>query len=160
MSRQRKPTALHVIDGTYRADRAPRKTMKPSETMPSAPAHVQRDPLAYTEWRRLAKVFAGMGVITPLDRGALAIVCMLWARVVQADNVLAKMAARDPNTHGLIVMTTNGNAIQNPLVGTANRAMLMYLRACREFGMTPAARAGIEMAPDVPASGKPSNGYF
>ena len=51
------------------------------------------------------------------------------------------MAKRDLLTHGLLIKTTNGNAIQNPLVGTANKAMFAFMRCAIEFGMTPSARS-------------------
>ncbi|NML29393.1 phage terminase small subunit P27 family [Paraburkholderia antibiotica] len=160
MARPRKPTALHVVDGTFRADRQPRKTLTPGAKMPDAPAHVRRDLIAFTEWRRIAREFAGLGMITALDRGPLAAVCVLYGRWVRAENALAKMGERDATTHGLIIRTALGNAIQNPLVGIANRAMLMYVRMCREFGMTPAARAGIEMAPGPTDDETPAGRYF
>ena len=46
-------------------------------------------------------------------------------------------------THGLIIRTQGGNAIQNPLVGTANKAMADMMRYAAEFGMTPSARTRI-----------------
>lgn len=42
-----------------------------------------------------------------------------------------------------MIQTKNGNFIQNPLVGTANKAMNDYVRLSTEFGMTPALRARI-----------------
>lgn len=54
------------------------------------------------------------------------------------------MAKRDPLTGGLMIKTTNGNAIQNPLIGTANKAMSDMVRYAAEFGMTPSARSRIK----------------
>jgi len=42
-----------------------------------------------------------------------------------------------------MIKTTNGNAIQNPLVGMANRAMADMVRYATEFGMTPSSRSRI-----------------
>ena len=53
------------------------------------------------------------------------------------------MAERDQLTGGLTIKTTNGNAIQNPLVGMANRAMADMVRYATEFGMTPSSRSRI-----------------
>ena len=79
---------------------------------------------------------------------------------MQAEQAVAKMAERDLLTSGLMIKTTNGNAIQNPLVGTANKAMLDMLRIASEFGMTPAARARIEAGPNgTDEQGKASR-YF
>jgi hypothetical protein len=50
------------------------------------------------------------------------------------------MGKRDMLTGGLMIKTSNGNAIQNPLVGTANKAAADMVRYAAEFGMTPSAR--------------------
>ncbi|CAB3758544.1 phage terminase small subunit P27 family [Paraburkholderia humisilvae] len=99
----------------------------------------------------MARELFDLGLLTRIDRAALAAYCMAYERWVLAERALAKMAERDMLTGGLMIKTTNGNAIQNPLVGTANKAMLIMVRFCTEFGMTPAARAGIE-------AGKPGEG--
>jgi phage terminase small subunit len=51
-------------------------------------------------------------------------------------------------------MTTNGNAIQNPLIGTANKAASDMVRYAAEFGMTPSARARISAQPPGGAGSK------
>ena len=53
------------------------------------------------------------------------------------------MAERDLTTHALMIRTSNGNAVQNPLVGTANKAMADMMRYATEFGVTPSARSRI-----------------
>ena len=53
------------------------------------------------------------------------------------------MAEKDQLTGGLMIKTSNGNAIQNPLVGTANKAAADMMRYAAEFGMTPSARTRI-----------------
>jgi P27 family predicted phage terminase small subunit len=88
-----------------------------------------------------------LGLLTRIDRAALATYCQAYGRWVTAELALAKMASRDLLSAGLMIKTTNGNLIQNPLVGTANRAMLDMLRIAAEFGMTPASRARIEAGP-------------
>ncbi len=52
-------------------------------------------------------------------------------------------------TDGLIVMTKSGNLIQNPLVGTANKAMADMVRYAAEFGMTPSARTRVSGLSDI-----------
>jgi phage terminase small subunit len=58
---------------------------------------------------------------------------------VAAERVIAAMAEKVQVTGGLMIKTTNGNAIQNPLVGTANTAARDMLRFASEFGLTPVA---------------------
>ena len=60
------------------------------------------------------------------------------------------MAERDELTSGLMIKTTNGNAIQNPLVGVARRAAADMVRYASEFGLTPSARARLALNPHAP----------
>ncbi|CAM2172292.1 Phage terminase small subunit P27 family [Paraburkholderia sacchari] len=147
MARPRKPAALHVIDGTYRRDRQPRKPVVPKAAVPTPPEHVKADPIAFSEWNRLAPELNALRLLTQLDCMALAALCTCYARWVTAEKHIAAMAERDPVTSGLIIKTSNGSAIQNPLVGTANKALATYTRIAREFGMTPASRASIDLQP-------------
>jgi len=70
------------------------------------------------------------------------------------------MAERDQLTGGLMIKTTNGNAIQNPLVGTANKAAADMVRYAAEFGMTPSARSRITAAPPGDQEADPTAKYF
>ncbi|MFP3549739.1 phage terminase small subunit P27 family [Paraburkholderia sp. SIMBA_049] len=99
----------------------------------------------------MARELFDLGLLSRVDRAALAAYCKAYERWVLAEQALAKMAERDLLTGGLMIKTTNGNAIQNPLVGTANKAMLIMVRIATEFGMTPAARSSI--AAGVPGDG-------
>lgn len=63
-----------------------------------------------------------LGILSEIDRAALAAYAMAYGRWVQAERAIAKMAEKDQLTGGLMIKTSNGNAIQNPLVGTANKA--------------------------------------
>ncbi len=91
----------------------------------------------------------GVGVLSQLDRGALAAYCQAYGRWRAAETALARMAARDTMTDGLIVMTKSGNLIQNPLVGTANKAMADMVRYAAEFGMMPLGRTRVAGLSDI-----------
>lgn len=69
------------------------------------------------------------------------------------------MGRRDQLTGGLMIKTTGGNAIRNPLVGTANKAAADMVRYAAEFGMTPSARTRIQAEPPQPEA-DPSAQYF
>lgn len=45
-----------------------------------------------------------------------------------------------------MIATSNGNAIRNPLVGTANQAGSDMVRYAVEFGMTPRARVRLAVS--------------
>jgi P27 family predicted phage terminase small subunit len=44
-----------------------------------------------------------------------------------------------------MVKTTNGNIIQSPLVGIANKSLQMMHKFLIEFGMTPSARSKVSV---------------
>ncbi|WP_223428545.1 phage terminase small subunit P27 family [Tateyamaria pelophila] len=82
-------------------------------------------------------------ILSVLDRGALAAYCQAYGRWNAAETALALMAAKDAVTDGLVIRTKSGNLIQNPLVGTANKAMADMVRYAAEFGLTPSARTRV-----------------
>ena len=84
-----------------------------------------------------------MGLLSVVDEFPLAAYCQAVGRWRTAEEAIAQMAARDMLTKGMMIKTTGGNAIQNPLVGTANKAASDMVRYATEFGFTPAARARI-----------------
>lgn len=113
---------------------------------PNPPAHLNDD--AKAEWRRVVTVLFNAGLMTEMDRAALAAYCQAYGRWAQAERALARMAENDERNYALMVKTTQGNAVQNPLVGTANKAMMEMMRIAIEFGMTPSARARVRALPD------------
>lgn len=136
-----KPTALKLVQGTLRKGRVNEAEPQPDPALPDPPAHLCAD--ALTEWRRVAPRLLALGVISRLDRAVLAAYCQAYGRWVQAEEALERFAKRDPATRGLMIKTQAGNAIQNPLVGAANKAMADMQRFAAELGITPASRASI-----------------
>lgn len=106
------------------------------------PAHLSKE--AKVEWRRVARILHAIGVLTTLDRAVLAVYCQAYGRWVRSEIALEKMAAKEPSTMAMLMKTKSGNLIQNPLVGTANKAMDTLRTAAAELGMTPAGRPRIE----------------
>lgn len=135
--RPRKPTGLHVIDGTARKDRMLASEPKPELARPSCPAWLARE--AKREWRRIAKELETLGLLTRVDRAALAAYCQCYARWREAEELVAR--------EGLTETTDKGNVIQHPAVGIANKAMAEMRAFLTEFGMTPAARTRINAKP-------------
>ena len=135
------PTSLKLITGNPGHRAINRFEPRPCMAMPVAPAHLNSG--AKAEWSRVCDDLARLGLLTGLDRAALAAYCQAYGRWEQAEAALTRMAERDLTTHALMIRTSNGNAVQNPLVGTANKAMADMMRYATEFGMTPSARSRI-----------------
>jgi len=142
--RKPKPTHLKIVTGNpgrrpiNREEAAP----KPEPARPAPPEHLC--PEAKEEWSRVAEELYPLGLLTRIDRGALAAYCQAYGRWVRAEKKIAGLIELNPLTDGLMIVTKAGNAIQNPLVGIANKAMADMVRYAAEFGMTPSARSRIE----------------
>ncbi len=142
-----KPTKLKLLTGTARAHRLNPHEPQPEVAQPNAPEHLTD--AAREEWHRVVVELMALGILTHLDRGALAAYCQAYGRWSAAETALARMADRDAVTDGLIVKTKSGNLIQNPMVGAANKAMADMVRYAAEFGMTPSARTRVSGLSDI-----------
>ena len=60
------------------------------ERLPPCPGHLTA--AAAKEWRRVAKALHGMGVVTAIDRAALAAYCQAYGRWVEAGGAPAGAA--------------------------------------------------------------------
>ena len=135
-----KPTALKVLAGN--PGRRPLNRREPrivSKSPPRCPSHLNAD--ARREWRRIVRWYRACGLLTLLDRAALTGYCQHYSRAVKADRSIEKT--------GLLIKTSQGNVIQNPLVGISNHSWSQVLRFGKEFGLTPASRARLEAPEQV-----------
>ena len=139
--RKPRPIFLKLVVGTARKGRVNAAEPKPDLALPMPPAHLSDE--AKVEWGRVSEDLYRLGILTKIDRGPLAAYCQAYGRWVVAERVLVEMAKRDELTSGLMIRTLNGNAIQNPMVGVANKAMADMVRYGAEFGLTPSARSRV-----------------
>ncbi len=135
------PTGLKLVTGTDRADRRNSSEPQPEPACPVPSDHMKHE--ARAVWTRVSRQLHALNSPSEFDRAVLAAYCQAYGRWVQAETAIEHMAGRDAVTHGLMIRTQGGNAIQNPLVGTANKAMSDMMRDAAEFGMTPSARTRI-----------------
>lgn len=89
---------------------------------------------------------ARYGMISAVDRGALAMLCTCWARYVQAEEMIEKAAAQAPGSYGMFVKTPNNFAVQSPWLAVSNKAMEQYKVFCAEFGLTPSSRTRLPVS--------------
>src|SRR5436190_22712494 len=144
--RKPKPTQLKLLQGNPGC-RPIREEVQPTvpPDVPAPPAYLTGD--ARELWELRALELHTLGLLTTIDEEPFAILCQAYGRWRDAERALARLAAVDTQTSGLMIRTTGGNAIQNPLVGTANKAMRDFIRYAAEFGLTPSARARIAAGP-------------
>lgn len=131
------PSHLRVVTGNRGKRSINEAEPIPVRSIPLPPEELNVD--AKAEWERVSEELYRLGVLTGIDRAALAAYCQAYGRWAQAERALSKFGER-----GLLMRTTNDNWIQNPLIGIANKAMADMVRYAAEFGMTPSARSRIK----------------
>lgn len=158
--RKKLPSHLKLVKGTARG--ALKKTgaegIEIPPSLPMPPPHLPDE--AKVEWGRVAPMLYALRLLSDADIVALTAYCMAWATHKQAVEAMAVMAKGDAITKGLLIKTTNGNAIQNPLLGIANKAASDMVRFAAEFGMTPSARARIHGAKESDPEDTVEGRYF
>lgn len=136
------PSAIKALNGNPGKRAINKNEPKPATTMPECPDHL--DDEAKREWDRISKELHAAGLLTTIDRAALATYCTAWSRWVDAENQLRK--------HGAVVKSPSGYPIQNPYLSIANKAMTLMQKALVEFGMTPSSRSRISTEPSGEAT--------
>lgn len=135
--RKPKPTRAKALAGNPGKRTLNHNVPQPDQVIPRCPSHLSAE--AKREWHRLVKVLHKAGLLTKVDRGALALYCQAWGRWVEAERSL--------QTVGLVVLSAKGGLYQNPMLAIANKAMDQMHRLGAEFGMNPSARMRLSISP-------------
>ena len=159
LGRKPTPSQLKVITGRDRPDRMPKQEPKmPLGNLPEPPKHL--DQFAVLEWDRVSRALYSAGVLSEIDSGGLAMYCQCYSRWKMAEEAIQAIAERDTINKGLMIETTNGNFVQNPMVGTANTAMRDAMRYASEYGLTPSSRVRLGIEADNASKNNPAVQYF
>ena len=145
-----KPLHLKLLEGTFRKDRAGKRTAA-APAKAATRAAVRMAPPAYlgrgakTEWRRILPLLGERGTLTHGDRSVLAMYCQAYQRWIEYERLI--------DANGSVQMTDKGFAMPRPevLMATKQAALLKSLAA--ELGLTPASRARV----DVPEPATPKD---
>jgi P27 family predicted phage terminase small subunit len=104
---------------------------EPPEDLPRCPRHLS--PAARAEWGRVADTLHAMGVLTLIDRAALAAYAQCFARWVEAEEQL--------ETTPPMLRTASGRVQPSPWRQIADRQLELMRRFMTELGLSPSARA-------------------
>ncbi|WP_112324489.1 phage terminase small subunit P27 family, partial [Oceanibium sediminis] len=118
---------------------------KPPEALPRCPEHLSD--IARKEWRRLAGTLHKMGVLTVVDRAALAAYCQCYGRWVEAEQKLKETPT--------ILKTPSGHVQQSPWLSISNKQLELMGRYMAELGLSPSARQRLSMGPDHAPDAEP-----
>ena len=141
--RKPKPTRLKVIEGNPGHRPINGREPRPPQSQPSCPAHLS--PTAKAEWKRLAQTLNKIGILTQVDRAALAAYCQSYGRWVEAERKLAETP--------VLLKTPAGYVQPSPWLAIASKQLELMARFMAELGLTPSARS--RLAIQVPTGPKP-----
>jgi P27 family predicted phage terminase small subunit len=101
------------------------------------PAFLKKE--AKAEWNRLAPELFQLGLLTVVDGAALAGYCQTYARWLQAERMVSRK--------GLVLNAKSRYAQPNPAMAIAQKSLQIMRAFMAEFGLTPASRSRISVAP-------------
>lgn len=133
--RKPKPTALKLLAGNPGKRAVNHAEPKPRVILPRPPEHLSDD--EKNKWKLTVRELHPLGLITAIDKDALAMYCTIYVRWIKAEKMV-----RDK---GEIIKTAAGNIIQNPYLSIANRALEQLNKLGAEFGMTPSSRSRVKV---------------
>ncbi len=120
MPQRPKSDDLKKIEGTFRQDRAKKPLQSVPFSVPKCPEWLCKR--AKAEWNYTIGELKRSRNVTRLDRGALAMLCTLFAKIVDSE--------------------VSGKELSPGLVGH-------YIKLAMQFGFTPGSRGGVSAEPTV-----------
>ena len=147
--RKPKPTNLRVLEGNRGHRPLPKDEPQPRSDYTPCPIWLKGK--ARQEWKRITPELRRLGLLTIVDRAALAAYCQAYTRWVEAEAIVEK--------EGLIFTTDKGYLQQRPEVGIAQKAMQIMKAFAAEFGLTPASRTRISVS-QKPEPQDPMEGFI
>ena len=132
-----KPTALKLLTGNPGKRPYNEHELKPTVAIPRAPSEISDR--ARVEWYKLAHQLADAGLVTELDKMALAGLVTSYVRWLEAQEGLVKT--------GLLIQGKDRVPVLNPLLRVSRDAQIEYTRLLGEFGLTPSSRSRLHVEP-------------
>jgi len=131
--RKPKPTYLKVLSGNAGKRPLNRDEPNPVPDVPECPEILSAN--AKEEWARIAPRLAALGLLTQIDRGALAGYCFHWG--------VWEVAMEHVKEEGPVVYAKTGFPLVNPWLAVANKSMAEMRAFLAEFGMSPSSRTRV-----------------
>ena len=132
-----KPTHLKILEGNPGKRQLNLDEPKPRPVTPTCPSWLTDE--AKREWKRLVPELERLGLLTIIDRGALATCCQAYGRMVEAEKFLQRAAKT-----GFTYKTDSGYLVPFPQVGIAQKYAQQYRTFLALFGLSPADRTRLK----------------
>lgn len=144
------PTVVLKLRGSKDAGRRRAGEVEPQPGIPEPPDWFTAIELEV--WHQtIASLSQTPGLLTVVDRDALASYCEAWGEFHEAR---AEIAA-----HGATCISEKGGAYQHPAVGRKNSALERIRKLGSDFGMTPASRTSVKVSAP-PAESESKKKFF
>ena len=137
--RKPKPAHLKLLEGNLGRRRKDGDHPRPDLSTPTCPQHLC--PSAKAEWKRLAHQLFRLGILTTLDRAALAAYCQAYGRWVEAEQKLKETPA--------LLKMPSGYVQQNPWLTIAGKQLELMHKYLSEFGLSPVSRSRVSVKASV-----------
>lgn len=136
------------------------ETVRPMVEIPQVPGHLL--PEGREEWERITPHLEQLGLVSQLDRAALAIYCQAWGRWVQVEKRIQGLTHSNKKyLFGLVEQTPSGYKQISVLLQISNRCVEQMDKALAHFGMSPASRSRVTAGDPqrgLPGMDKPQEG--
>lgn len=149
--RKPKPTHLKLVTGNAGKRKINDREPKPNIEIPPVPAHLSDE--AKVEWGRVSILLHQLGLVSHIDRSALAAYCQAYADWIYAEEQLRKFGpvvksptktvTRKARDGSEITESSGGYPMQSPFLAIRNKALELMHKYMVEFGMTPSSRTRI-----------------
>jgi P27 family predicted phage terminase small subunit len=137
--RKPKPTALLRLHGNPGKRPLPVDEPQPRQDKNlSCPEHLDQE--AKNEWQRMSVELEALGLLTVVDRAALAAYCQCYSRWVKLEGIVQK-------TGEVLFNKISGQHYPSPYMGALNRALKNMQMFASEFGLSPSSRTRIHVTP-------------
>lgn len=159
----RKPTVLKLLEGNP-GKRALNLAdgVNPRIEVPPAPRHLGKE--AAKEWKRITPHLEELGLISAIDRAALALYCQAYGRLAELEEAFKGKVAQIQANEGVDyaeavyrasrTQTPSGYEQQSVIVQLIGSHRLQVHRHLMHFGLSPAARARVQpsnyLQPELP----------
>ena len=134
---QRKPTALKKLQGTFRADRAPKNEAQPTGHA-EPPDFLSAE--ARAEWDRLAPELERIGLLTVADQAVFSVYVQAWSDYSKLTAQLNSMAI-------WTWQAESGYRQSVPEIALRREAWTRIKEAGSRLGLDPSSRSGLHVEP-------------
>lgn len=156
------PTELKLLRGNPGKRPILPDMFVPDKEAPPCPVHITG--AAREHWDYVCAELNRYGMLARTDMGQLAALCTVWARYVEAEEMIALAAAQAPQSKGWLQKRQGeGGLTVAPWLKVSRDAIDQYTRLSQKFGLSPADRVRVQAttskALEAPDSGPTPAGW-